>query len=209
MLKKLTGGDTLSTEFKNANEFEDLKGDFHVVITSNSPLLLRIDDDSTAWDRRLVIIPFREPISGLSKRISKFEVVLLKEEGPGILNWMLEGAQLALTDVLEHGTIALTSTQKARVSCRVRVSDTVGCFVEDGLVLAADHCISSQQLLEAYQRFCLDKALSCEPDRVFLTRAKSLIENRFDGRVAYSENIKDVGGSSHLRGYRGIAVARA
>jgi len=208
MLKALTGGDLLSSETKNASAFEDLVGDFHVVITSNSPLLLRIDEDSTAWVRRLVIIPFRTPIDGLPKRILNFEAILLRDEGPGILNWMLEGAQIALTEIHEHGTIVLSPTQKARVSDRVRVSNTVNFFVEDGLMLVPDHCISSQHLLEAYQRFCADKALSVENDRVFQMRVKSLIENRFEGSVRYSENIPSLGGGSHVRGYRGLALAK-
>jgi len=206
MLKALTGGDLLSSETKNANAFEDLVGDFHVVITSNSPLLLRIDEDSTAWERRLVIIPFRAPTDGLPKRILNFEAILLRDEGPGILNWMLEGAQIALTEIHEHGTIVLSAAQQSRVRDWVSVSDTVNFFVEDGLVLAQGQCLSSRQMLEAYQRFCADKALPVENDRVFQMRVKSRIENRFEGNVSYSENISCSEGGGKVRGYRGIAL---
>lgn len=205
-LKKLTGGDLLSSESKNTDGFEDLKGDYHVVITSNSPLLLRVDDDSTAWERRLVIIPFRAPQDGLRQRIPNFEKVLLEEEGSGILNWLLEGAKLALTDVYECGTVRLTPTQKARVRQRVRVSDTVDFFVEEGLVLSPGNDISSQQLFDAYEIFCATKGLSAESDRVFRVRVKNLIENRFEGKVTYSENIGRAGDRS--RGYRGIALLK-
>lgn len=207
-LKALTGGDTLSSEFKNSNEFQDLKGDFHVVITSNSPLLVRVDDDSSAWGRRLMIIPFHAPEGVPEKRVVNFEEVLLKEEGPGILNWMLEGATLALTEIFEDGTITLSPTQQTRVNNRVKLSDTVDFFVEAGLVLAPGQSTGSRQMLEAYQQFCSMKEISSESDRVFQTRVKNLIENRFGGEVSYSENISSTSSDKHKRGYRGVALAR-
>ncbi len=206
-LKALTGGDSLSTELKNSNEVGDLAGDFHVVITSNSPLLLRIDEDSSAWERRLVIITFRNPIDGVPKRIRNFDRVLLNQEGPGILNWMLQGAQIALQEILKDGTISLTPAQQSRISNRVRVSDTVGFFVESRLVYAANESISSEQLLLEYQRFCSDEAITCEADRAFHLRVKARIEERFGGGVSHSENIRCAPEGRKLRGYRGVALA--
>jgi len=205
-LKRLTGGDSLSTELKNSNEVGDLVGDFHVVITSNSPLLLRIDDDSTAWERRLVIIHFRAPIDALPKRIGHFDQVLLNEEGPGILNWMLQGAQIALQEIQKDGTISLTPAQRSRISDRVRISDTVGFFVESRLVYAADESISSEQLLLEYQRFCSERAITCEPDRAFHLRVKARIEEHFGGRVYHTENVRCAPEGRKLRGYRGVAL---
>jgi len=207
VLKALTGGDSLSTELKNSNEVGDLVGDFHVVITSNSPLLLRIDEDSSAWERRLVIIPFRTPDGGLPKRVRHFDQVLLKQEGPGILNWMLQGAQIALEEILKDGTILLTPAQQSRISNRVRISDTVGFFVESKLVYAADESISSEQLLLEYQRFCSEEAITCEADRAFHLRVKARIEEHFGGRVSHSENIRCAPEGRKLRGYRGVTLA--
>lgn len=206
-LKSLTGGDARSTELKNSNEVGDFVGDFHVVITSNSPLLVRIDDDTTAWERRLVIIHFRGPDGGLPKRIRHFDQVLLNEEGPGILNWMLQGAQIALQEIQKDGTISLTPAQLSRISNRVRISDTVGFFVESRLVYAADESISSEQLLLEYQRFCNEKAITCELDRAFHLRVKARIEEHFGGRVSHTENVRCAPEGRKLRGYRGVALA--
>ncbi|MDF1657893.1 MAG: hypothetical protein P1U58_09790 [Verrucomicrobiales bacterium] len=207
MLKALTGGDLLSTELKNANEVGDLVGDFHVVITSNSPLHLRHDEDSSAWKRRIVIVRFHTPSEGLPKRIRHFDQVLLKEEGPGILNWMLQGAQIALQEIHEDGTLSLTTAQRARISNRVRESDTVGFFVESRLVYAAGRSLSSEQLLLEYQRFCFEKEITCEGDCVFHRRVKARIEEHFGGQVTPSENIRLAPERKKLRGYRGVALA--
>lgn len=209
ILKALTGGDLLNTELKNVNEAGSLVGDFHVVITSNSPLLLRVDEDSTAWERRLLIIPFHAPSGDLPKRIRNFEQILLSEEGPGILNWVLQGAQRALQEIFEHGTILLTPLQRARIENRVKESDTIGFFVDEGLVFSSKSSISSEQLLEAYQNFCSDKSIVCERDRAFQMNVKYHIERRFGSKVRPSENTTCSQNSARRRGYFGIALANA
>ena len=202
-LKALTGGDRLSTESKNSNEFEDIEGVFHVIITSNSPLLLRVDEDASAWKRRLVIVPFHD--SGQPfKIIQKFEEELIREEGPGILKWMLDGALLAFSDIDRYGTIALTPHQEARVDARVRASDSVAFFADECLVPHNEREMSSQQLLDAYSGFCESLGLHAVTQAEFYRKMKSIIESRFGDSVRYTENVQGDGGRG--RGYRGLAL---
>lgn len=51
---------------------------------------------SQAWLRRILWIPFEKP--AVQVRIPDFDKVLLKKEGPGILNWMIQGAIKLITD---------------------------------------------------------------------------------------------------------------
>lgn len=202
-LKALTGGDRLSIETKNSNEADDIEGNFHVIITSNSPLLLRVDDDASAWRRRLVILPFHES-SKPFKLISKFEDELLRDEGSGILKWLLDGALLAFADVSDYGTIALTAQQEARVDARVRASDSVSFFADECLVPMHGRELSSQHLLDAYSAFCESLALAAVVPAEFYRKVKLQIESRFGGMVHYTENLQGEGGRG--RGYRGLAL---
>ena len=67
-----------------------LVGEFNIVITANSRLKVIVDGDIDAWRRRMLWITFEKPRP--VNPIPDFAGVLLREEGPGILNWMIEGA---------------------------------------------------------------------------------------------------------------------
>lgn len=202
-LKALTGGDRLSMETKNSNDVDDIDGNFHVIITSNSPLLLRVDDDASAWRRRLVILPFHESAKPF-KPIPKFEDELLRDEGSGILKWLLDGALLAFADVSNYGTIALTARQESRVDARVSASDSVSFFADECLVPMHGRELSSQHLLDAYSAFCESLALAAVVPAEFYRKVKLQIESRFGGMVHYTENLQGEGGRG--RGYRGVAL---
>lgn len=88
-LKSLTGGDPMTMEFKGGNDRVNVTCRFNVVVTSNSRLTVHLEGDTDAWRRRLIILAYEKPrpvsvIHNLSERI-------LSEEGPGVLNWMLDG----------------------------------------------------------------------------------------------------------------------
>ena len=53
VLKTLVGGDPLNPEQKNRSGRPNMKGEFNVIITSNTRLRVRLDADSGAWRRRL------------------------------------------------------------------------------------------------------------------------------------------------------------
>lgn len=207
LLKALTGGDSVSTEVKGSNGICDLEGRLHVFITSNAPLLVRVEADASAWRRRLVIISFHPPAGGLATRIPRFEDELVRGEGPGILNWMLQGALAAWADIRETGTIRMTPEQARRVDDRVRASDTVGVFVEERLDVLPEGGVASQTLWEAYLGFCRERGFAAVLERVFLTQIKAVMEVRWGGRVQATENLSHNG--VRCRGYRGVGLLPA
>src|SRR5262249_43098231 len=113
LLKVLTGGDYLQAEMKGANERQSLEGVFCPVITSNSRLHARIEGDAEAWRRRLLRVWFAS--ASKAQRIRDYHKLLVSEEGPGLLNFGLTGAQLLLHDLKETGVIELTGEQRLRV----------------------------------------------------------------------------------------------
>lgn len=88
--KSLVGGNGCSIDRKN----EKALMDYHLwakwLITSNAKPFVR-DKSDGVW-RRLCIVPF-DVVIPEEQRVKDFHLLLLKEEGAQILDWMLEGAQ--------------------------------------------------------------------------------------------------------------------
>jgi hypothetical protein len=60
-LKVLVGGDPISAEGKGSNGDFCMFGTFNAVMTCNSRLRVRLEDDAGAWLRRLLIIRYENP----------------------------------------------------------------------------------------------------------------------------------------------------
>src|SRR5262249_15580459 len=69
-LKSMVGGDPMDAERKNSNASCPFPGDLNIVITANSRLLVRLEGDIAAWERRLTSILFSG--KGPAKRIDEF-----------------------------------------------------------------------------------------------------------------------------------------
>jgi P4 family phage/plasmid primase-like protien len=204
LLKALTGGDTVGVERKGSNEAGHVKGNFHVIITSNAALTIRIESDASAWMRRLVVISFHRPVEGVPKRIPKLDEVLVREEGQGILSWLLDGACEALAEIQMHGSIRLTEAQRQRVEERVRLSDTVGEFVNFRLVSKVGARVPTHVLWSSYLSFCEVQGAAVMAESSFHSRIKQELRERFGGHVRASENVLHEG--QRCRGYVGVEL---
>jgi putative DNA primase/helicase len=152
-LKKLVGHDLLTPEGKNLNSAINMRGDFGVVITCNSRLRVRLEGDSDAWRRRLMLIEYKRPKP--EKRITNFAQFLLKKESSGILNWMLEGALAHLAELKEFGDFVLTEGQRERVDALLAESDSVRAFVQRCLRPAHPGAtVTTEELVQTYAAFC-------------------------------------------------------
>src|SRR5262245_18090112 len=90
-----------------------LRGDFHVLFTCNTRLQVRLDGDTDAWRRRLLLIEYSRPKP--TQPIRDFADRLMEAEAPGILYWMLTGAIRHLAELEEYGDYQLTGAQQARI----------------------------------------------------------------------------------------------
>jgi P4 family phage/plasmid primase-like protien len=152
VLKPLTGGDRLSAEQKNVKHRFEVIGEFAVIITTNTRLHVRLDSDTEAWRRRMLIIDFTQPPT--AKPIPHFARELVRTEGPGILNWCIEGAVRLLAELQEHGRIQLTEAQKQRVDALLCESDSVRHFVTKCVAADPAGDVTVAELLTAYNAFC-------------------------------------------------------
>lgn len=155
VLKSLVGNDTLGGEVKNGNEAFNLKGCFNVIISTNTRLRVKLDSDTGAWRRRMLIVDYER--ASTAKPVKNFDDVLLRDEGPGILNWAIQGAIQLLQDLDKTGKFQMTEAQIRRVDDLLSESDSVRSFVKDCVVKEQGARITIHDLATAYRDFCEDR----------------------------------------------------
>lgn len=105
VIKALCGGDWLDAEQQGGTGSFQFQGKFNILMTSNARLQVALQGDVGAWRRRMLIVRYESPPP--KRIIFDFAELLIREEGPGILNWMLQGLYQLLEDIEETGTIRL------------------------------------------------------------------------------------------------------
>jgi P4 family phage/plasmid primase-like protien len=202
MLKKLVGHDLITPEGKNMNEATNLKGDFGVAITSNSQLRVRLEGDAGAWRRRLIIIDYNRPPP--EKKISEFSQLLLKEEGPGILIWMIQGAMMHLKELEEHGNFVLTAAQLTRVDALLAESDSIREFVKTRLKREPSATVTVEELTVHYELFCKKMGWHSE-GRTHVEREMPELIKEIYG-IAKRNDVQTPGYGTEVRGYKGLQI---
>lgn len=151
VLKALTGGDRLQGEVKGGHGTPEVDG-VDVLVSSNSRLRVRLDGDVQAWRRRLLIVTYggKPP----EKPIPDYDRLLIRDEGPGILWWALEGAMAVSRELEQHGRIQRTDRQRQRVEQLLAESDSVRAFVTACLERDPNSEALVDDLKEAYVGYC-------------------------------------------------------
>lgn len=182
-LKQLTGGDFFQAEIKTARDLVTLYGNFNVGITCNSRLRISMDSDSGAWDRRLVIIKYDAPKP--KKAIPNFADWLVSTEGPGILNWMIEGA----LEILSSKQFKMTGKQRRAVTDLLEESDSMRSFLRACVQPSGrEHDVTTEELAEAYHNFCNARSWDALPSGSFERKLPDLMLEMF--RANKNNNIK-------------------
>jgi phage/plasmid-associated DNA primase len=208
----MVGGDPMDAERKNSNASFPFPGDLNVLITSNSRLLVKLEGDVGAWQRRLVIIEFFG--TGPAKRIDQFHEILLREEGPGILNWALDGLLKYEQDHREKGDIVLSDNQKARVAGLLNESDGLRTFLEVELVLRKDASLTDDEITKAFAEYARAKQWRLLKGSVINKQIQDLMMELYG--ISKSHDLKrkgtDEGGEAKnltFRGYHGVRLRGA
>jgi phage/plasmid-associated DNA primase len=211
-LKSMVGGDPMDAERKNSNESFPFPGDLNVLITSNSRLLVKLEGDIGAWQRRLIIIEFFGP--GPAKRIDQFHEILLQKEGSGILNFALEGLLKYEHDHSLKGDIILSDTQKARVTGLLSESDGLRTFLETELVLAKNADLTDDEITTAFAKYARTKQWRLLKASVIHSQAQDLMMELYC--MSRSHDIQREGTDKDgkpknqtLKGYHGVRLRRA
>lgn len=199
ILKSIVGGDPLTPEAKGSNETVDIEGNYSVLIVSNSRLRCRLDGDVDAWRRRLMILRTNAP--PVTKRIAQFEKILLRDEGPGILQWALGGFEMAMADISDDGDFHLTEKQRQLVDDLMSESNSLERFVKTMIRQKGGSTITVDEIEKKCADFCADRGWQI-PEISKLHREIPDLMLREHGS-AKSNSIKRADGTR--KGFRGVA----
>ncbi|MBF0620091.1 MAG: hypothetical protein HQL19_07980 [Candidatus Omnitrophica bacterium] len=197
-LKGLVGGDMLDAEMKNGVGCHTFLGNLCVVITCNSRLHVFLEGDSGAWKRRILIVRFESPAP--KKIVHNLAQKLIAEEGPGILNFALEGLSLLLKEIDDTGSICLTADQEGIVDALLAESDGVRHFLQDMVVRDDRSDLTSSEILEGYAAYCPEKKWHPKPTTVVQKELDSLMLELF--RTTRANSIMRDGKS--VKGFRNV-----
>lgn len=199
-IKSLVGGDLMDAEKKGKNERVQIRGDFNLGITCNTELNIHLEGDTEAWGRRMMVIKYDRP--PVLKPDTGFADYLIKEEGAGILRWMVEGAMALREDLREHGRIKLSDEQQKNVNKLLEQSDSIRIFVNTCVVRGEDEDVTTNELHAAYYEFCEQRGWQPLSAKELNASLKNLMLQIHQVPLRHDivRNFKD------QRGYKGVAI---
>ena len=197
VIKGLVGGDWHDAEQKGGTGSFQFQGKFNILITTNCRLKVKLQGDVGAWGRRLLIVPYEAQPP--QRKIPNFGELLIREEGPGILNWALQGLGLLLADIEAIGDIRLTSRQASVVDSLLAESDSLRFFLRDNVVRREGANLSVNEIMQAYARYCPERGWEPFTEGQITRQLPSLMLELF--QVA---RVHDCGPNRKIRGFHSV-----
>lgn len=150
VVKTATGGETMTARplFEKPFEFDPT---FKLMFSCNSRPTIR-GQDHGIW-RRMLMVPFTVTIPE-ERTIKGMSDKLVENEGPGILNWILDGWRLYRESGLAVPPAVRDATDEYRVE-----SDPVGQFVAACVLRLSGGNINATDLYHCYQVWCRGSAV--------------------------------------------------
>lgn len=146
-VKMLTGGDTLSARFMGQNFF-DFKPTHTLFMAVNH--LPEVKSGGDGFWRRLRKIDFKKTIPA-EKRKENLAQTLIEAEGPGILQWMIDGAVRLTNQGFNEPESVKMSTQSYR-----HEEDHIAKFIDEKTILADGASVSKTAIFNAYRDWCAE-----------------------------------------------------
>ena len=200
VLKALTGGDPVTLEFKGSNERPSIVCRFNAIVTCNSRLTVHLEGDAGAWRRRLAIIEYRK--AKPAKAIADLSEQILAKEGPGVLNWMLEGLEKLRADGWE---LRLTERQQKVVDDLLLESEADVVFARECLRKDEAGSLTVAKCYEAYATFCNDRSWVAMPKKKFSTVIGDTVTREFC--LTLRHDIRDAEDKLQ-RGWKGLVCTK-
>ncbi|WP_460449610.1 phage/plasmid primase, P4 family [Alsobacter sp. SYSU BS001988] len=178
-IKQLTGGDRIRARFMRENFFE-FTPKFKLIVAGNHQPRLRVVDDAAR--RRFAIVPFIVTPTVVDQHLTE----KLKQEAPGILRWMIDGALDWQTSGLLRPASVTSATETYFAD-----QDVFGSWIGECCEIGDEgYTARSRELRMSYEQFSESEVSA----RTFASRLQSrgFAEHRF----------------SDARGFRGIRLKR-
>ncbi len=196
MLKSLTGYDPATLEFKNSNEAPSINCRFNIIVTCNSRLAVHLEGDTDAWRRRLAIIEYCKPAP--AKKIANLSEIILRDEAPGVLIWMLAGLERIRAD---GWLLQLTDRQQKVVDDLLLESDSHGVFVREALIRDSEAQLIAADCYAAYVDFCTERGWMALARNKFSSAIGDTIVRQFG--ITLRHDVPDAK-EKPQRGWKGI-----
>ncbi len=182
LVKQLTGGDTISARFLQA-EFFDFKPSFKLWFRTNHKPTIKGTDDGI-WSR-IKLIPFtqRIPDSEMDKRLPE----RLVAELPGILTWAIDGCLAWQREGLGTPTAVAQATAEYRGEM-----DVLATFLADCCEVGPDHRCTAKELYGAYTRWAEESGERVASQKAFGLRLaeRGFVSARAHGGVRLWAGLK-------------------
>ena len=149
IFKALTGEDTVTAERKGQDPFKFVnKARF---LFSCNKLPRSTSDRTDGFYRRLIILPFNEPLPEEQRDLELTKKLL--EESDGIFLWALEGLQRL---ILNKWKFSETEDSKKAITKYKSENNNVIPFVEECCLLSEGEMTTSESVYNAYSNYCND-----------------------------------------------------
>ncbi len=167
-VKLLTGGDKIKAR-RMRQDFFSFDPTHHLWLLGNHRP--EVSTGGFAFWRRLRLIPFERVVSEEHK-IDNLARILVDEEGPGILSWLVDGARRYLA-----GEKDLSGPQRVRLATDAyeATEDVVGRFIGDACILEAGLRAEQTSLYAAYTRWCSSEGATPVSARNFAARIRDTL----------------------------------
>lgn len=193
--KTLTGGDTITAEHKFQRPFQFIN---HAKLIFSCNIVPESRDDSDAFFRRWILIPFLKTIPPGKKDKSLLEKLTTEQELSGFLN----KAIVAYKDLEQRGTFTNEGNVEEIRKLYVRLSDPIGTYIDERVELDEHSFIVKQQLFQDFTEYCKVKKYAKKFSQK--TFFKAFLEKTPTGYVQDTrENVE--GSSIHV--FKGIKLA--
>ena len=158
-VKLLTGGDRLTARFLFQNHFT-FEPTHHLWLMGNH--LPRVSAGGDSFWRRVRMVPFTRTVPE-AERIEGLADQLVREEGPAILAWIVEGARRQI------GGLAEPAGVKAATKDYAEEEDHLGRFVDERIRFGGGDYVrlATQDVRHVYEQWCFAEGEKPIPANVF------------------------------------------
>jgi len=181
IFKQLVGGDVIKGEQKHKNPFFFTNTAKMLFSAQRTP---KVTDESYAFWRRWILIEFPTSIPK-DKRIPHIGEKIAQEEGPGILNWMLEGYHR----LMKNGRFSYDLEPGELEEKWKNWGDSFEQFASSYLKESPEDYLPTEDVYGEYKKYCKERGDPIS-DKGWLTRSlKKILHIKVDKRGGRGQQV--------------------
>ncbi|MFI5877365.1 phage/plasmid primase, P4 family [Streptomyces sp. NPDC051445] len=167
-VKLLTGGDRIKARRMRQDFFSFEPTHKLWLLGNHCP---EVGTGGFAFWRRMRLIPFERVVPDYCK-IDNLADLLVTEEGPGILTWLIDGARRYLA-----GARDLAGPERVRIATTAyaETEDHTGRFYAESCALGPGLRAEQTALYAVYKAWCHNEGAPAMPSRAFAARTRELV----------------------------------